>query len=64
MNPATSFYPEQFTTAPDLLQLAIPRLEIIAEMAVRGEQETLDDVCLTVALVADAIGVAQMLARV
>lgn len=64
MNPAIRVYPEQFTTTSDLLQLAIPRLEVIAEMAVRGEQETLDDVCLSVALVADAIGVAQMLARV
>lgn len=64
MNPGTRFYPEQFTPTSDLLQLAIPRLEVIAEMAVRGEQETLDDICLAVALVADVIGVAQMLARV
>jgi hypothetical protein len=39
-------------------------MEIIAEMSVRGEQETLDDICLAVALVADAIGLAQRLAQV
>lgn len=64
MNPAARFYPDQFATTPDLLHVAIPRMEIIAEMTVRGEQETLDDICLAVALVADAIGIAQLLARV
>lgn len=63
MNPAAKIYPEQFATTPDLLHVAIPRMEIIAEMTVRGEQETLDDVCLAVALVADAIGLAQLLAQ-
>ncbi len=63
MNPAAKYYPEQFALAPDLLHVAIPRVEIIAEMAVRGEQETLDDVCLAVAVVADAVGTAQLLAR-
>jgi hypothetical protein len=57
-------YPEQFATTPDLLHVAIPRVEIIAEMTVRGEQDALDDVCLAVALVADAIGTAQLLAQV
>jgi len=49
-------YPEQFATTPDLLHIAIPRAEIIAEMAVRGEHETLNDVCLAVAIIADVIG--------
>jgi hypothetical protein len=63
MSPAAKYYPEQFATTPDLLHVAIPRIEIIAEMTVRGEQETLDDICLAVALVADAIGTAQVLAH-
>jgi len=63
MNPATKIYTDQFATTPDLLHVAIPRMEIIAEMSARGEQETLDDICLAVALVADAIGIAQLLAR-
>lgn len=63
MNPTAKQYPEQFATTPDLLHVAIPRMEIIAEMTVRGEQETLDDICLAVALVADAVGLAQLLAQ-
>ncbi|MEQ8483543.1 MAG: hypothetical protein RIB46_04195 [Pseudomonadales bacterium] len=57
------FYPDQFSTTPDLLHVAIPRVEIIAEMSVRGEQETLDDVCMAVAVIADAVGTAQLLAQ-
>jgi hypothetical protein len=52
------YYPEQFATTPDLLHIAIPRAEIIAEMAARGEHEALNDVCLAVAVVADVIGAA------
>ena len=52
-------YPEQFSTTPDLLHVVIPRAEIIAEMTVRGEHAALNDVCLAVAMVADAIGTAQ-----
>ena len=63
MNPAAKSYPDQFATTPDLLHVAIPRMEIIAEMSVRGEQEALDDICLAVAVVADAIGIAQLLAQ-
>ncbi len=63
MNPTAKQYPDQFATTPDLLHVAIPRMEIIAEMAVRGEQETLDDICLAVALVADAVGLTQLLAQ-
>jgi len=49
-------YPEQFAITPDLLHVAIPRVEIVAEMAVRGEHETLNDVCIAVAVAAEAIG--------
>ncbi len=58
-DPAARFYPEQFATPPDLLHVVIPRAEIIAEMALRGEHATLNDVCLAVAVVADAIGQVQ-----
>jgi hypothetical protein len=51
-------YPEQFATTPDLLHVVIPRHEIISEMSLRGEDETLNDVCLAVAVVADAVGLA------
>ena len=54
-NRLARIYPEQFSTTPDLLHVAIPRIEIVAEMAVRGEDDTLNDVCLAVAVVADAI---------
>ena len=56
--PVARYYPEQFTTTPDLLHVVIPRVEIIAEMTLRGEDEALNDVCLAVAVVADAIGIA------
>lgn len=56
--PVARNYPEQFATTPDLLHVVIPRNEIIAEMSLRGEDETLNDVCLAVAVVADAIGLA------
>ena len=52
-------YPGQFSTTPDTLHVAIPRMEIVAEMAIRGERETLNDVCLAVAIVADAIASAR-----
>jgi len=63
MNPAIQPYPEQFATTPDLLHVAIPRLEIVAEMAARGEHETLNDVCLAVAVAADAISMAMVASR-
>ena len=59
-NRVVKHYPEQFVTTPDLLHVVIPRVEIVAEMAVRGEDHTLNDVCLAVAVVADAIGSAQL----
>jgi hypothetical protein len=43
----------------DLLHVTIPREEIVAEMLARGEQDTLNAVCLAVAIVADAISNAQ-----
>ena len=56
--PVARNYPEQFATTPDLLHVVIPRAEIVAEMTLRGEDETLNDVCLAVAVVADVIGIA------
>jgi hypothetical protein len=55
------FYSEQFALTPDLLHVAVPQNEIVGEMLKRGEQETLNDVCLAVAVVADAIASAQAL---
>lgn len=51
-------YPGQFTLVPDPLHLAIPRMEIVAEMALRGEHEALNDACLAVAVVAEAFAIA------
>ena len=51
-------YLGQFSPTPDLLHVAIPRVEIAAEMVARGEHETLNNVCLAVAIVADLIGAA------
>tara|TARA_A100001037_G_scaffold51031_1_gene43040 strand:- start:1529 stop:1729 length:201 start_codon:yes stop_codon:yes gene_type:complete len=61
-DPAIHPYPKQFATTPDMLHVVIPRVEIIAEMALRGEHEALNDVCLSVAAVADAIHKAQRVA--
>jgi hypothetical protein len=49
-------YPGQFEGSPDLLHIAIPRSEIIGEMARRGSASTLDDVCLAVAITAQLLG--------
>lgn len=54
-------YGGQFAITPDLLHVTIPQQEIVAEMLRRGEQEALNDVCLAVAVVADAIAYAQAL---
>ena len=59
MEPFRRTYPDQFCGCFDLLQVVIPRMEIVAEMATRGEQEALNDVCLAVAVVADAVANAQ-----
>ena len=54
------YYTGQFSTTPDLLHVTVPQSEILREMVRRGEQETLNDVCLAVAIVADAIAAAQV----
>jgi hypothetical protein len=55
MKHAASPYNGQFSIMPDPMHLAIPRMEIVAEMALRGEHEALNDACLAVAIVADAM---------
>ena len=55
------YYSGQFAVTPDLLHVTVPQPEIVAEMLKRGEQETLNDICLSVAVVADAIASAQSL---
>lgn len=51
-------YPEQFTTVSDPLAILIPRQEILAAMLIRGEERVLDEVCMAVALCADAFAAA------
>ncbi len=52
--PAHDCYPDQFTPVTDALEILIPRQEILAAMLCRGEEEVLDEVCLAVAISADA----------
>lgn len=52
------YYSGQFAVTPDLLHVTVPQSEIVSEMLKRGEQETLNDICLAVAVVADAISAA------
>ena len=59
MRAANEYYPGQFAPAPDPMHLAIPRMEIVAEMALRGEHDALNDACLAVALTADALALAR-----
>jgi hypothetical protein len=58
MKDALSPYPGQFEPSPDTLFVAIPRVEIIAAMARRGDDRALNDVCLAVATVAEALNAA------
>ena len=58
--PTKRYYPGQFATSPDLLFVAIPQQEILNVMAAEGDHHTLNAVCLSVALVADAIAAAQL----
>ncbi len=58
----SNYYSGQFATTPDLMHVTIPHAEIVSEMERRGEHQTLNDVCLTVAVVADAIAAAQEVA--
>lgn len=53
------FYHDQFVAPNDLMIVAIPQREIVKAMACHGEHETLNDVCLAVAVVAEAIDAAQ-----
>jgi len=60
MQPSTdaSPYPGQFASVPDLLFVAVPRMDIMAEILVRGEQRTLHDLYLAVGVIAEAVGAA------
>lgn len=51
-------YPGQFEVAADAFCIAIPRQEVIVEMVTRGEEVTLDRVCVAVAVVVDALAAA------
>lgn len=64
MKGTLSHYPGQFEQSPDPLFVAIPRVEIISEMARRGDDRALNDVCLAVALVAEAMNAAWHAARI
>ena len=55
MRDTLSPYPGQFDQSPDPLFVAIPREEIAREMARRGEEAALSDVCMAVAVVAEAM---------
>lgn len=52
-------YPDQFTRVIDPLEILIPRQEIFAAMLIRGEDHVLEEVCLAVALCADAFAAAR-----
>ena len=49
------YYSGQFAVTPDLFHVTIPQQEIIQQMESSGEPQTLNDICLAVAVVADAI---------
>lgn len=57
MNPRNMIeqYTDQFTPMPDLLHIAISRSEIMAAMRSAGEDATIDQVCMAVAVVVDAL---------
>lgn len=55
-------YAGQFDVVADPLTIAIPRDEIIAQMVTAGEAETLDRVCVSVAVVLDALTSASLAA--
>ena len=54
----TYMHDEALVVLPDPLFVAIPRVEIISEMARRGDDRALNDVCLSVAIVAEALNAA------
>ncbi|MCC5885317.1 MAG: hypothetical protein JJT88_02665 [Gammaproteobacteria bacterium] len=51
-------YPDQFAIVSDPLEILIPRQEILAAMLIQGEDRVLDEVCMAVALCADALAAA------
>lgn len=53
-------YPNHFTLAPDPLYIAIPKVEIVAAMKARGEEDVIDDVCVAVAVIVDALEAARL----
>ena len=55
------YYSGQFAVTPDLLHVTLPQSELVAEMLKRDEQDALNDICLAVAVVAEAIDAAQSL---
>jgi hypothetical protein len=57
MTSSRARYPGQFEPVSDPLYVAIPRKEIVREMARRGDEPALNDVCLAVAVVAEAMAV-------
>ena len=63
MKDATLPYPGQFEVVPDPLFVAIPREEILRAMARRGDERALNDVCLAVAIAAEAVYVADAASR-
>ena len=56
---STRYYPGQFATTPDLMFVAIPQQEIVLSMVDLGDHVTLNNVCLSVASIAEAIVAAQ-----
>jgi hypothetical protein len=63
MNANGAPYPGQFDVSPHPLFVAIPRDEILREMARRGDERALSDVCLAVAIAAEAVGAAEVASR-
>jgi len=51
-------YPGQFVTVPDLFFIAIPRSDIMAEIMVSGETRVLEDLYLSVSVIAEVVGTA------
>lgn len=51
-------YPGQFATVPDLFFIAIPRSDIMAEIMVSGETRVLEDLYLSVSVIAEVVGTA------
>ena len=48
-------YPDQFAIVSDPLEMLIPRQEVLDAMLMFGEDSVLEEVCVAVALCADAL---------